>query len=251
MKGTKFFWGVLCAGVIGFTSCGTMQQRERGEQREFKCGTTTASSMTNRNLKTQKDTVETSNHDFNSHSQSQGVFGILPDSEKSTSNSLTHQNGAEVNTATKSNNSSSSSENTFASASSASTTTPLLAMSANKKRTLSSTRSLSSILPSKTEQKAIKEFVKSKFTPSSKNQQNRGIDAGDFLPVEGIISILAGLLGLIAGANIFGLIFGIIAVVFGIWGRFKRFNILAKIGFWMGVVVLAWWLLSVLFAGIF
>lgn len=243
MKGTNFFWGILCAGVIGFTSCGTMQQRERGEHREFKCGTTTASSTTHR-LKSQK-VPALNNNNLNTQLPSDAVSGILTDSEKSTSKASTQNSNLEFVNASQAINAVTNSGSSFASKNTSSNNTPSVKLSANK------TLSLSNILPNKSEQKAIKEFVKSKFIGSSKNQQNRGFDAGDFLPVEGIISILAGLLGLLAGANIFGLIFGIIAVIFGIWGRFKRFSILAKIGFWMGVVVLAWWVLSVLFAGIF
>jgi hypothetical protein len=243
MKGTNFFWGILCAGVIGFTSCGTMQQRERGEHREFKCGTTTASSTTHRNLETQKVPIETSNYDLNNQLQTDAVLGILTNSNKS--NSSTSASNIEVINAPGSNNSVTNSESAFNSRNSASIKTPSVTLTGYK------TFSLSTLLPNKTEQKAIKEFVKSKFSSNSNHQQNRGIDAGDFLPVEGIISILAGLLGLVSGLQILRLIFGITAIVFGMWGWYKRFNILSKVGFWMGVVVLAWWALKLISAGIF
>lgn len=244
MKGTNFFWGILCAGVIGFTSCGTMQQRERGEHREFKCGTTTASSTTH-SLKSQKVPALNSKNNLNTQLPSDAVTGILTDSEISTSKASTQNSNREFVNAPQSINPVTNSGSTFASKNTFSNNTSSVILSANK------TLSLSNILPNKTEQKAIKEFVKSQFIRSSKNQQNRGIDAGDFLPVEGIISILAGLLGLVSGLQILRLIFGITAIVFGMWGWYKRFNILSKVGFWMGAVVLAWWALKLISAGIF
>ncbi len=214
MKGNKFIWGILCAGIFGFTSCGTMQHRERGEQPEFKCGTTTASSTIQRNLKKQNAQIEPNKTDLSNQIQIHELTAVE-----------THS--APENIASNTEYFSSVSEK------------------------LLKPVSIVSILPNKKEQKQIKEYVVSKFHKTSDFKKRKGLSASDFLPVEGIISILAGLLGLVSGLQIFRLIFGITAIIFGIWGRFKRFNILAKIGFWLGVIDLAWWGINLVLAGIF
>lgn len=245
MKGTQFFWGTLIAGVLGFSSCGTMQQRERGEQREFKCGTTTASNTSRSNSKIVISDVSPSSNSVNQEDRMQ------------TSNSV--EENQKVAESHQYNNVSPIAIQSYPNV----TQLPLRICTPLPKyyRPISSeipagaksiipTRKIISFLPNRSERKEIKEFVVSKLSGETSSTKSRGIDAGDFLPVEGIISLLAGLLGVVAGLQIFRLIFGITAVVFGMWGWHKRFNVLAKIGFWLGVVVLVWWGLKLISAAI-
>ena len=226
MKNTNFIGGFVLAGVLLFTSCGTMQQRERGEHREFRCGTTTAL-----------------------HSEKPFEFS------DSLSNIETHEskietNGTEATTFTVTvPNNAYYLNNPFITNIPTRICTPfpqihipLIEIIPQGTKPMILGAKIKAFLPNRSERAIIKDHVVSKIKPDLTTKKNRGIDAGDFLPVEGIISILSGLLGL----YILPLIFGVIAVLFAWWGWNERFSILSKIGFWIGVIDIIWGLLMLL-----
>jgi hypothetical protein len=189
MKNTNFIGRFVLAGVLLFTSCGTMQQRERGEHREFRCGTTTA-------------LVSEKPFEFTDSFKS--------DVTETLSNIETHEskietNGTEATTFTVTvPNNAYYLNNPFITNIPTRICTPLpqiqiplieIIPQGTKPMILGA--KIKAFLPNRSERAIIKDHVVSKIKPDLTTKKNRGIDAGDFLPVEGIISILSGLLGLL------------------------------------------------------
>ncbi len=252
MKGTNFIGGFVVAGALLFASCGTMQQRERGEHREFRCGTTTAL-QSEKPLKIsdsfKSDASETLSKIENHESK-------IGNREAETGNSQ-----AEVTTSIVPNITFNIKYPFITNAPPRICTKlpqyqyqyqyPLVEINSEGSKPFFIPNKIASFLPNRSERAMIKEHVISKLNGSNTQKKKKLFDARDFIPYEGIISILAGIIGLFSGLQIFRLVFGLVAVIFGIWGRFKRFKLLAKIGFWIGLIDLAWWALHVLWAGIF
>ncbi len=241
MKGINFIGGFVLAGVMLFTSCGTMQQRERGEHREFRCGTTTAlvsekpfefsdsfkSDATETMSKIETQDSKMGNREAEiGNNEAQVATTLVPNITFDINNPFITNAPPRICTKLP--------QNQYQ--------YPLVEINSEGSKPFFIPNKIASFLPNRSERVMIKEHVVSKIKPDLTTKKNRGIDAGDFLPVEGIISILSGLLGL----YILPLIFGVIAVLFAWWGWNKRFSILSKIGFWIGVIDIIWGLLMLL-----